>query len=153
MTVPLWYSNFCHDFLVTWVNSLIRKLWLIPRFLTSQPGKQTITQGQRTVQLAKHPLIPERCFKNRYVYLIQSENRIERKLSWQKSSSLFKVYFLLKILVSLFLYLWRTCRCYLVLEKMTIKWLIAQKDFHYCLSTCYLIVLISFAVQQTRNVD
>ena len=36
------YLNFCLDFLVTYKNGLIRKLRLISKFMTSQPGKQTI---------------------------------------------------------------------------------------------------------------
>ena len=36
------YSNFCPDFFVTWENRLIRKLRLISKFMTWQPGEQTI---------------------------------------------------------------------------------------------------------------
>ena len=36
------YLSFCLDFLVLWQNGLIRKIRLISKFITSQPGKQTI---------------------------------------------------------------------------------------------------------------
>ena len=36
------YSNFCFDFLVMQENSFIKKMSLISKFMTSQPGSQTI---------------------------------------------------------------------------------------------------------------
>ena len=36
------YLNFCLDFLVMQKNDLIRKIRLILKFMTSQPGQQTI---------------------------------------------------------------------------------------------------------------
>ena len=36
------YSNLCLDFLITWKSGLIRRIRLISKFVTSQPGKQTI---------------------------------------------------------------------------------------------------------------
>ena len=36
------YLNFCLDFLVMQENDLIREIRLISKFMTSQPGKQTI---------------------------------------------------------------------------------------------------------------
>ena len=37
------YLSFCLDFLAIYKNGLIRKTRLISKFMTSQPGKQTIT--------------------------------------------------------------------------------------------------------------
>ena len=37
------YLNFCLDFLIKYKNGLIRKIRLISKLMTSQPGKQTIT--------------------------------------------------------------------------------------------------------------
>ena len=36
------YLGFCFDFMVTKQNGLIRKIRLMPNFMTSQPGQQTI---------------------------------------------------------------------------------------------------------------
>ena len=36
------YLSFCVDFLVMYKNGLIRKIRLISKFMTSQPGKQAI---------------------------------------------------------------------------------------------------------------
>ena len=36
------FSNFCLDVLVMYKNGLIRKITLFSKFMTSQPGKQTI---------------------------------------------------------------------------------------------------------------
>ena len=36
------YLNFCLDFLVFYQNNFIRKIRLISKFVTSQPGKKTI---------------------------------------------------------------------------------------------------------------
>ena len=36
------YLSFCLDFLVMYQNGLIRKIRLIPNFMTSQPGQQTL---------------------------------------------------------------------------------------------------------------
>ena len=36
------YLNFCLEFLIMQENSLIKKIRLILKFMTSQPGKQTI---------------------------------------------------------------------------------------------------------------
>ena len=36
------YSNLCLDFSITWKSGLIRRIRLISKFVTSQPGKQTI---------------------------------------------------------------------------------------------------------------
>ena len=35
------YLNFCLDFLAIYQNGLIKKIWLISNFMTSQPGQQT----------------------------------------------------------------------------------------------------------------
>ena len=35
--------HFCPDFLVMYKNGLIRKLWLISNFITSQNGQQVVT--------------------------------------------------------------------------------------------------------------
>ena len=37
------YLSFCLDFLIMYQNGLIKKIRLISKFMTSQPGKQTIT--------------------------------------------------------------------------------------------------------------
>ena len=37
------YLDFCPNFLVMKKNMLIRKLWLISKFMTLQTGQQTIT--------------------------------------------------------------------------------------------------------------
>ena len=37
------YSHFCPDFLVIQKNGLIKKLWLISKFMTSQTGQQIVT--------------------------------------------------------------------------------------------------------------
>ena len=42
-TLPLLeYLQFCPDFLFMYKNGLIRKLWLIPKFMTSQTGQKEL---------------------------------------------------------------------------------------------------------------
>ena len=52
-TLKALFEHFCPDFLAMWRDALIKKLWLISKFMMSQTGQQIITIHNKEMQSGK----------------------------------------------------------------------------------------------------